>query len=707
MRVYLDVESAGLKGRLHTIQYALGRNYVKILRVSQNPDYSELLSILRDKETVLVGFNLGFDLWKLYQLFQPGKPFQCQTLDLYQHTLKSKPLCYFPLIGGKAVIKVNKVPSYYVDKVQEKIEKKLNSVLPPIAKIKVKESCKNYLTSLEFTVKIPAKLKILARLFLLDDGEVEEILNFSDVLKLPKDCGWTEDKRFPVIRSIEEEELYEALWRENESILDSPAGQKSLKYMVKDVEYLWKLEDWLLKQGNTVEIDDDDICTHVVAYTKYFGFPVDKPLAKEIQDKYREDMVEIKDSLGINPESPYERLSLLKEHANIPQAITSTDSLSLKILTEETEAGILTEQGLEIAAKLYRYKPLAQRRKQLEVITEGDGRVYPDFVVLGTTTHRMRGTGGLNFQGIARDGDIRRCFLTSMGGDFDGLEWCIAANVYQDPAMLRGLREGTDAHTLAVLLLKEEYCLNTYEELIQLKAAKDPDFLAARNKMKRVNFGVLYQAGPVKIGLELNCPPEEAEQKMNDCYFSHYKTLAENRKNLLKQFCTADFLAWDKSSVGKMADHVTGVFGDVRWICFEKFAAHFLWSSAKEFADLAGGDQSQILRSELKGKQEIGQAIVSAILGAASGIQKTVMRQLGNYTIQNAGARLTKKLMRRLWECHHVPMLNVHDEIDVPGDWGGDYESVKKTVDEFLSKYSETFEKLEMSWQKTRTWADK
>lgn len=712
MKLYIDVESAGLKGPLHMIQYSVDRGPVHILRCPQvsphlrgiRDQFIELMWHLENSETVIIGFNLGFDLWKLYTHFRPDHAWPCQVLDLYQHTLKAKPLCYYPLTTGKQVVQIKKIPRKYSAGVEKKITEEIKSILPPIAETTVSRSVEGDFVSLEFGVKVPAKLKKLAELF-LSEKERGEILNFTEVLKVP---DWREDERFPYV-TFEEREKYEKLWLENESIFDGPAGHRAIEYARKDVEYLWKLEDWLVSEGNEIEIDSDDVCTHIVAYTKYFGFPVDVKKAKSLRTKFKKEMKALQAELGIDLESPKQRLELLRENALIPEAIISTGKDNLDILLAEKDAGLLTDEGLEIAQKMSRYKPLAQRRKMLETVTEGDGRVYPDFVVLGTSTHRMRGRGGINFQGIAREGEIREIFLTSMGGDFDGLEWCLAANVYNDIEMLKGLREGIDPHTLAAALLITPPC--DYEKRMHIKKDKNHlrhgAILEERAKGKKVNFAVLYQAGPHKIAQTLDCIPEEAQEKMENCFFGHYRSLGETRSALEMAFCTADFEKWDQASVGKMDDHVVGVFGDIRWVCFEKHMASFFWEKADEFAQLAGGDETRVLRQQAKGKQFIGQAIRSAVLGAASGIQKVVMRQLGNFRIQNAGARLTKMLMARIWEKHYLPMMNVHDEIDVPGDDHCDYEAVKNTVDEFIEEYREKFTGLSMGWKKTKTWADK
>ena len=722
-KLYLDVESAGIKGPLHLIQYALDRGPVQIIRVSQarQEETLSLLRLLEPPTTVVVGYNVGFDLWKLYQHYQPPAAWHCRVIDLYQHVLKSPPLCYFPLVGGKAVVRLVRVPNKYLAAVEKILLDEIRSILPPIAEPRVTRSRgPGEFTTVEVTVRIYAKLKLLAQLFLPPE-EREEIINFDEVLCHPGNFVWErpenletvrgfkEDERFPFPATEEEARLSQALWEHNEGVLDSAAGEKAIEYGRKDVEYLFKLEDWLESNGAVVEEDSDDVCTHVVAYTKYHGIPVDVRAAQILSEKYSERMARLQADLGIDPESPVQRLDLLKLHSYAPELIKSTSAEHLQILAEEGDAGILTPEGVAMVGLLRAYKPLAQRRKQLEVITQGDGRVYPDFVVLGTNTCRMRGRGGLNFQGISREGEIRSLFKTSQGGDFDGLEWCIAASVYQDAEMLRGLADGDDPHTRAVALLAPEK--GTYSDLIAIKMDKKhprhEEIKELRGKMKRINFGVLYQAGPHKIASELGCTPEEAEEKMEACYFSHYKSLAATREKLVADFCTADFETWKKDSVARMGDRVVGVFGDTRWICFERHMAIFLWENADKFAEVAKGDETRVLRREAKGEQLIGQAIRSAVLGAASAIQKTVMRQLGNFSIQNAGARLTKCLMASIWERHHIPIINVHDELDVPAGYEKEYEAVQETVEDFLQENREKIAHLSLSWERTTTWADK
>ena len=113
------------------------------------------------------------------------------------------------------------------------------------------------------------------------------------MLKTPKDFGWREDERFPYVRP-EEQDRYDEVYNYNEAVLSSGTDQavRAIEYMRKDVEYSWKLEDWLISEGNEIKPDDDDICNMIVAWCRYFGFPVDVAKGREVAEKFRLEMVE-------------------------------------------------------------------------------------------------------------------------------------------------------------------------------------------------------------------------------------------------------------------------------------------------------------------------------------------------------------------------------------------------------------------------------
>jgi len=712
MKIYLDVESAGLKGNLHLIQYSKGQDSeIKIIRCnepSNHDNFKEILELLNDPETCIIGYNIGFDLYKLYTFFKPKKAFKCSCIDLWQHVITSPPLCFYPLLG-KSVIRINKIPVKYEEKLQEMIESKMKEVLPPLAIINVKRSlseCKE-LVSLAWNIKIPAKLKGLINFIL----PKERTINFDEVLLLPKDLGFEEETRFPYIQEYEQKN-YKELWLENEKILNDPSSL-IWQYAKKDISYLWVLESWINKyrrKYNLAEITEgyNDSCTHAVAYTKYHGFPVDKEKAKELFEKYTQRIKEIEENITINLQSPPQRLELIKSYALIPEMIISTDRRHLEILMT---SDMLSKEGLEKVKMLLEYKPLTQRIKQLEVIKE-TGMVYPDFQVLGTSTNRMRGRGGLNFQGIGRDGEIRELFLCSQGGDFDNLEVTIAAQVFNDQKLNDELAAGLDLHTkTASLLFAEELNNLSYDELMKVKENPRHElfktFKDYRHRSKGINFAILYFAGYFTLAKSLKCTEEQAEERIEKHFFSHYSSLKKTRDEYARKFCTADFDGWSKNSVSNMANSTKNLFGNTRYICLEKFMASWFWENSEKIANIAKDDEGQILRSELKGKQPFKNAIRSACLGAASGIQKSVYRQLGNYPIQSSGAILTKMLMSFIWEKYRTPIMNVHDELDIPKGYEHLYKEVEKDVNDFVEYFRSYIPNLKMSWKNIKTWGEK
>jgi hypothetical protein len=183
--------------------------------------------------------------------------------------------------------------------------------------------------------------------------------------------------------------------------------------------------------------------------------------------------------------------------------------------------------------------------------------------------------------------------------------------------------------------------------------------------------------------------------------------MGETRKKFQDDYCTLDFESWSKESANKMKDYNDNIWGFKRYISFEKFMVNYLWQEADEISACAKGDKEEVLRSKLKGKQNIKQAIRSACLGAASAIQKFIFRSLGNFAIQSAGAILTKKLMSQIWNKFHIPMMNIHDELIVPKGYEFLYEEVKKEVDNFLVDMRQKIPYLNMDWIRMKNWGEK
>lgn len=732
MKLYLDTESAGLKGPLHLIQYSIGRGDIKMVRPFQE-DCSEILSLFNCEDNYIFGYNIGHDIFKLYQHFKPDKAFKCHFIDLYQHFLRSYPANQYPFGQKRPLINLNRIPYKHADRVEKTVVEKIKSLIPPFAQVKVKRSLETEpgekkkkgkeakLVSFSFSIPFSAKLKDISPIFSTDDS-----IKIEEVFKLPKDHGWKEDTRYPFVM-WDEKERYQKLWEENEKILDDP-NSKAWEYSRRDIELLYALEDWL-NQFEEVKEDYNDICTHIVAYTKYFGFNID--LEKTVIEAEKTDQAlyeiehyfeetekkiihttlfeEVVIKKGLDLQSSPAKLEWLRNHSNLPLAVVSSDERHIEMLMQ---TDILTEEGKEGAKRMMKYKPLWQKKKQLEVfLMSEDGRVHPDFRVYGTSTNRMAGTGGINFHGVSREDFLRRLLLTSQGGDFDGLEVVLAATAFKDEVRLEELKRGIDPHLMAAKLLLTEFSEYSYDELLEIKKDKNhPKFKwmkELRAKGKQILFALLYFCSPYKIAEILNLTPEEAEKVMEEKFFSHYESMGRTRKEFKERYCTADFDTWRKDSVGDMLNHASNLYGEKRYITFEREMADFFWGGCDEIAFCARGDKEIVLRSRLKGEQNIQQAIRSACLGAASQMQQAIYRQLGNYPIQSLGAATTKMLMACIWDVFHVPMMNIHDEIIIPQEFNHLYDQIKERVDHFIEQKRKAIPYLSMGWQRMKNWGEK
>jgi hypothetical protein len=202
---------------------------------------------------------------------------------------------------------------------------------------------------------------------------------------------------------------------------------------------------------------------------------------------------------------------------------------------------------------------------------------------------------------------------------------------------------------------------------------------------------------------------QKAQDWMDQHFFKAFPSLQETRKAFYDKFCTADFTNWTSNSVAKMSQHVTDIWGNTRYIVFEASLANFFWQDWTEIAAVAKEDtDGLILRRKNKGQQSLYEAIHSACLGAASKIQKSVYRQLGNFPIQSSGATLTKLMMANLFMRYELGLMNVHDELIVSDkSYSYNHTEVRNYVQSFINKACETIPYLKMEWKKIDNWSEK
>ena len=103
---------------------------------------------------------------------------------------------------------------------------------------------------------------------------------------------------------------------------------------------------------------------------------------------------------------------------------------------------------------------------------------------------------------------------------------------------------------------------------------------------------------------------------------------------------------------------------------------------------------------------------MSALYGAAFGIQGAVMRAAGNHVIQSSGAIITKRLQRRIWDIQPAgvhswvvrPMQN-HDEVNAAVDGPETAQKVAAVVYSTVESYRPKVPLIAMKWERMRNWA--
>lgn len=728
----LDVESAGLKGRLNLVQILDKNGELTLIRPFKEPaKMSWLRKELDAPENIFMGWNFGFDLWKLYGFYNEKKPFKCQVMDLWQHMQKGIPFKYYTKTG-KSAYKISKCPGKVVEKLEKVVLDKINSIIPSFFEVKIKHSIQTgvkvegeeieednlffspensekdlkTLVTLDFSLHYSLSLKKLIANLFPDTKTIE----YEDCFKLPQDFGWKENNKIPFIPP-EIEEKYEQLWQANETILDDP-NSKAWTYSKNDVEYLFKVRDWLTKAGNEIKPNVNDIVAHIVAYTKWHGFTIDLEKAKEQRLAAELETKRIRDTCPFNPRSFVQKKEWFSKHLlpeNQDFTIVSLDRKHMKkfVALKYFDAG-----GTKLAKGLLKYASLEQKLTQLKIFCLND-TVYPDFSILGTITNRLSGRGGLNYQGITRESNIREILLLSQGADASSLEVRTNATFFKMKQLLKDLDDGIDLYIKVATVIKLWHY--SYEEAIAIYANKDhPDFKFVkkmRDKSKTLTLATFYLATGWTQGKILNMEPKDAEKLIDRTLYRHYTGLKRIKEQFEKDIFPLDLKNWEnKHTIDSMIKEVTNCYGDTLPLYIEKELATYFWKNSQQLSkQIAEGIPGKILRNKDKGMQKYENATYSCILGSVISFLKALVRRGRNFPGQSVGATAMKRMMVHIWEEFHVPMMNIHDELIIPRGYESQFEGVTRNIGEFIKKEKKEtgLDFLKLKWLKMFTWADK
>lgn len=689
--LFIDTETLGLSGPARLFQWGLldGENpdsfRVKMARHSPfsldvgwgRPEFclEDLRADLQQAD-LIVGYNLAFDLPRLFEVFGTFHPFT-RYIDLQLRAQTDSILAPFAAIkkGERAAVKISRIPFDAVAAVVAAVEERITPHLPET--IKLKHSVHQVkgrpdLSTVSFYVDGRIGLKNLVQAYgIAETASIDE-------------TGW------PLPKDEDTAYLgYQACHREiEEAALDCLQNNKKfLQYAENDVLFtraVWE------KLGKPTKPNDNDYCAAAVATARHIGVRIDHPMLTFKIHALRKHVKAIKKALQFDPASPKQRLEFLR------MEFPGLKSTGKKVLSPLRSASTVADNLCRFGEYVQRLNQMARLHRQ--------PKGTPGFRVIGTATNRMAGDSGLNWQGFSSEKHgIREAIKFVAVGDFDTLEVIIAATVYQDPILLADIQAGLDLHLHLATIYHPALAGTDYRSNVVLKNQGDAKVTKARKEMKAVVFGSLYGAQAPKIAETAGMDIDTA-QTLLDGFWDRYRKAKKFKDKLEARFVTGDTEHWSEDSVAKMDDSITDILGFTRRFEFEKLFADELWRMSKE--PIPGLPEGVITRREARGPQPYQRAVMSALLGAALTIQKTVARQVCNSVIQSVGAGVTKALMALLHR-HGAVMIQVHDELCLIKYPEGGKEMLDSLTESFLEEYRKKIPNLNIEFKETERWSEK
>ncbi len=742
MFVYLDTETVGLTGVVKLIQYAVDNGPVRMIPLLRGWEadpaarlaVAEVIGYLERPDVTVVIFNSAFDMFHMYRLKhkllgyeydsveRPVMPFACKVLDLQVPAMLKSPLAPFAFgrSAGKSVAVVRRIPKICMEYVSNLVCDRLKPLLPQSFGLSVsihKQPKRDDLVSLSFRATGRVSLKGLMKEYGLPT------IDLAEVWPLPE--KGTEKPWLP----YPNEDIIKVIEPQCDRILMQP-GHDFYRYSKLDILYLKALYEKLGRPDPDYNSD----CCHNMAYLRYYGFDIDRTALDDAEEYYgsRVERIE-KEIAGINLRSSKDRLQLLQPYFPI---LASTKKSVLKHLAEHE-----TGRGAELAAAMVEYGPSRQRLLQIQKVKEcRTGRAHPDLRVMGTSTNRMAGTSGINWQGIgsvdeyelpeeeldelpedflqqiadAEEADfdkkqrvgLRHAILTPCVGDWASFEVRIAAKVYDDAQLQEDIHNKVDLHTLGCVQFHPEILSEgiSYEDY-QVRRKDELRLEKIRKGMKGVIFGSFYFCTAHAVAESLNVPEYEA-QAILDRLYDRYPGMKRYRAWIEQNFLTADTDRWTKNSVRRMKRSLTDLTGFDRHWNFEASVAELMWELGNS-KKIRSGHVGKIIRNQTKGVQTYDRAITSALLGSAIAVQAAVSRQAGNFRIQATGATLNKQLQAEIWNKHRIPTLQIHDELFPPHHPNYEFQKYSDTIEQFVTRSGSIVPDLKFDYAPTERWSDK
>lgn len=523
-----------------------------------------------------------------------------------------------------------------------------------------------------------------------------------------------------------------------EEFIDFWSQPRQIEYATRDVEILREIHKaWGSPAAGHY---NGELCI-CIANTRWKGFSIDK---KSI-DKTVADCNELVESCPINMNSHRAvRKYIIAPMDPLKAALlTSTGKATLEILAKEKgEAG--ARAGKILAVR----KAEALRRVfyKLQVA----GRLHPNYMAQGTLSDRMAGVGGLNPQGLNKKN--RSVFTLAdddedaESGDFDAFETGIAAAVYGDKKLTSELLAGVKPHaSLASTIFGD-----TYDDILDTEKGKcgkcggtgvtDPededdlqfahaDFAgstkvtcyfcegsgsveAKYDKGKAAFYASLYGAHESKLALITGVSSAQMKKGLEDWrdqYPEMVAFLAQKERDYMPVFFDSENkLQWREPKM-----FAESLLGFKRDFSMEYKTIKALYDILKAWPREWNDLPLTVVRKSVKGEQKVGNAAMSALIGAIFSLSSAAKRQANNHEIQASGAGITKGLQLAIWHAMQpigahpavVRILNSHDELS--GVFKRGY-SAETIVGDYVEDKRKIVPLIGMTWDMgIKFWGDK
>jgi len=701
--IFLDTETAGLTGPIITIQTLSREEYV-YWEVWYEPVYKTLEVIEWLTENMPVCWNLTFDWFqinKLYNLFmcvadKQSLPNIAEVYDIEQKLPNKwcvKPRDALDLLSYarsgplQFLMRNEKGNVFRIKSVHKSVALDLcyhlNSYtnLPDIMfhkghKWQVAETKRSEFKDLVLKLGPTLALKpVIKHLF---PGEKTDthgcpfLIEDKDQLWKPYGTLW----KFMLPKIAE-------FWHTNE---------RAQIYARNDVYYLKRLYDlW-----DHPDPSDSDILAAAISACRWHGFEIDLPRVKHNMQNQR--LVSQLPACNVN--SPKEVIGYITEKNALKRVElldTSKETMKRFISKNNNEYGTRALQVVNARKALKRMDTLEKLLKAK--------RFFPDFVIVGTKSNRMAGTGGFNATGIPRDKSIRECFTfaspnyTLSGGDFNAFEVSIAEAVFQDNNLSYDLRSGKSVHGL----FGAEMLGRPYEEVVDKTNG-------VYNPCKNGFFAFLYGADVPKIAETIGIPIKEAQRgfiKFN----KRYPTACEIRQKVMDQFCTMHQPLGIGSKVyyKEPSNEIKSLYDFARRYDTQNHIIKVLFETAEHIETVV---QSDGTCTRMEREQKITSSVRSALYATCFKIQQHNMRSAFNHIIQSTGATICKRLQVDLWDeqpygCSewNVLVFQVHDEVLCVHRKEIDTNEI---VNDSLERFSRVVPLVCMEWKTNlKNWSEK